>query len=320
METNLLKYLDRIAQSDPNRTAFFSDRRRITFAELRSLSRAVGTSLLPSVPAGGVTAILLDGRSMDFPAAMLGTLQAGAAYAPLDPAMPAERLALILSRMLPDCVLTDEKGRAALRAAAPGVYTAVNMEEAQTAVPDDGALATRQASITLDSPVSILYTSGSTGIPKGSIQTQQSYLAWTEATIRMYGFTEDTVFGNQSPFFYANSIIDLYPPLVLGASVYMIPAGVLAFPGRFVAALREHHVTELTMTPSSYVGLLGSGEITPGCLPDLRWGIMSGECMAWKPLQSWMAAAPEAFFWHFYGSTEAFSVAVGPVDPEHNEA
>ena len=67
----------------------------------------------------------------------------------------------------------------------------------------------------------------------------------------MYGLTEQTVLANQSPFFYANSILEIFPPVALGASVYMLPAGALTFPARLIDCLNAHCVTELCMTPSS---------------------------------------------------------------------
>ena len=60
-------------------------------------------------------------------------------------------------------------------------------------------------------PMSILYTSGSTGIPKGSIQTMLSYIMWNRATVDVYGFKEEWICANQSPFFYANFIFDVFP-------------------------------------------------------------------------------------------------------------
>ena len=76
-------------------------------------------------------------------------------------------------------------------------------------------------------------------------------------------------------------------------------------------------LTCLCMTPSSFINIVNAGVLPPGCLPDLQWSIMSGESMPWPPLKVWMEATPNADWWHYYGSTEAFSVAVGKVDNNH---
>ena len=73
------------------------------------------------------------------------------------------------------------------------------------------------------------------------------------------------------------------------------------------------------MTPSSFIGVANSGALTAGSLPALKWGIMSGEAMPWEPLKVWMEATPGADWWHFYGSTEMFSVAVGRVARDHQK-
>ena len=71
-------------------------------------------------------------------------------------------------------------------------------------------------------PMSILYTSGSTGIPKGSIQPHFSYIHWMEASIEMYGFTENMVFGNQSPLL-RQLHSGHFPPVALGAKTHLLP-------------------------------------------------------------------------------------------------
>ena len=85
-----------------------------------------------------------------------------------------------------------------------------------------------------------------------------------------------------------------------------------------ISCLKEQHVTCLCMTPSSFINIVNAGVLEPGCLPEMKWGIMSGESMPWPPLKVWMDATPNADWWHYYGSTEMFSVAVGKVAHEHD--
>ncbi|MGN1019633.1 MAG: AMP-binding protein [Aristaeellaceae bacterium] len=317
MKANMLDYLEDTVARVPDSLAFYDDQERLTYAALRESARRIGSCLANVAAPRTPVALLLDSRSIRNLPAIFGTLYAGCAYAPLDIAMPPERLRLLLKLLQPSAVLMDERGARAFGACGLEGPAAVDYADALRAAPDDARLAAIRRQASLYDPMSILYTSGSTGIPKGSIQPHFSYIHWLEATIAMYGFTEDTVFGNQSPFFYANSILDIFPPVALGAKTYLLPSGVLTFPRRMIACLNEQRISELCMTPSSFVSVVNAGVLTPGAVPALKWGIMSGESMPWLPLKAWMDATPNADWWHFYGSTEMFSVAVGRVAGHH---
>lgn len=317
MKANMLDYLEATVQRVPDRIAFYDDQESLTYAALRDSARRIGTRLAAVAAPRTPVALLLDSRSIRNIPALFGAIYAGCAYAPLDIAMPPERLKLLLELLQPSAVLMDERGAKAFMACGLDGFTTVNYEAATSTAADNANLAAIRRQASMYDPMSILYTSGSTGIPKGSIQPHFSYIHWMEATIEMYGFTEDMVFGNQSPFFYANSILDIFPPVALGAKMYLLPSGVLTFPKKMVACMNEHHINELCMTPSSFVSVANAGVLTPGAVPDLKWGIMSGESMPWLPLKAWMDATPNADWWHFYGSTEMFSVAVGKVASRH---
>ena len=314
---NMLEYLERSARRHPDRVAFHDDRDALTFSALLAAARRIGSRLAQCARPRQSVALLLDPRSIRNIPALFGVLCAGCAYAPLDIAMPQERLAELLRLLAPGAVIADEKGAAATRDILPADAALIPYDEAAAAEELPEVLAAIREQTRPEDPMSILYTSGSTGIPKGSVQTHAGYIAWTEATIPIYGLTEDTVFGNQSPFFYANSVFDIATPVALSARVYLLPAGVLTFPRRLIQCLREQRVSALCMTPSSFIGVANAGVLEPGCLPDLRWGVMSGESMPWAPLETWMRATPNAAWWHYYGSTEMFSVAVGKVGPEY---
>lgn len=321
MLSNMLEYLERTAERVPERVAFYDDREELTFAMLQEQAQRIGTALARAASGRAPVALLMDGRSIHTIPALYAVLYAGCAYAPLDISMPPERLAQLLNLLAPGAILADEKGTRALEAVEGVCAPVLSYESAVHESADPEILDSIRTRTKIYDPMSILYTSGSTGVPKGSVQTHFSYLHWTEATIEIYGFDEHVIFGNQSPFFYANSIIDIFPPVALGATVYLLPSGVLTFPGKFIECLNRHRITELTMTPSSFIGVVNAGVLEQGCLPYLRYGIMSGESMPWQPLEQWMQASANAEWYHFYGSTEMFSVAVGKVEgkPEEGE-
>ncbi len=313
MTGNILEYLENAAAKWPEDLAFADEHESLTFAMLAEEARRIGSGLIPHVKRHEPVAVVMTDRSVHCVAALLGVTYAGCPFAPLDAAMPAERLQVILDQLQPTALVCDAATRAAVdrvRLDAPVLMA----EELRAAPVDKAALEDVRRTDSVWDILSILFTSGSTGLPKSVAQSQYSHIAYTDATIDKYSFTKATVFGNQSPFFYANSIIDIYPPLKLGAPVYILPGRCLSFPKMLVEQLRDRHITELTMTPSSYVKAAQAGVLEPGCLPELEYIILSGEAAHWQTLQAWLAAAPKCGVWNFYGSTEVFSVAVWRLD------
>lgn len=307
MKQHILEYLEETAQRTPDRIAFADEHVSLTFAQLQQLSSAIGSAVAQISQPRQPVVVLMNDRSVQCVAALLGVTYAGCCYVPLDVSQPLERLKLIAQNLQPALVVHDARGE---QAAAAFDCPALSFDQAAAQPVNQQKLAELRAQSTTDDPMAIMYTSGSTGIPKGVVQSMRSHILYTDATIEKYGFTADDIFGNQSPFFYANCIIDIFPTLALGAKTVILPGKALAFPKVLIQLLNEYQVTELTMTPSSYVKVAASGALTQGCLPHLEYIVLSGEAAHWETLEKWLSAAPNGGVWNFYGSTELYPVAV----------
>ena len=319
MYENVLEYLENAATSWPDRVAFEDEKEAMTYAQLQDAAQRIGTGIAAHAALRQPVAVVMTDRSVRCVAGMLGVVYAGCPYSPLDAAMPTERLQVILEQLQPGAILCDESTRASVVKAQWPCPVLTYEQLVQTEI-DAVKLAYILAHVSTWDVLSILFTSGSTGVPKGVAQSHRSYIAYTDTNTERFGFTRDDVYANQSPFFYANSITDIYPPIKFGAKVYIMPTRCLSFPKMMIETLRDRQVTVLCMTPSSYVKAAASGAMTEGCLPDLKYIVLSGEAAHWQTLAVWLSAAPCAKVWNFYGSTELLGVAVKRLERTYSDA
>ncbi|MBQ9030192.1 MAG: AMP-binding protein [Parasporobacterium sp.] len=317
--TNVLEYLEGSAKRFPDKIAFADEKETLTFSQLRDEAMGIGSALKQFDLHKDPVVILMDARHVPNLKATMGILYAGCFYIPLDPASPAERLQIIFEKLEPALVICDEKAQAA-KEALGGTYRFVDYETLTDTAIDEDYLESVRAESNFFDRLFIMYTSGSTGVPKGVVHTHGQMIDYTEFTYRRYPFDEHTVFGNQSPFFYANCLLDIYPPLAVGATVYVLSASLLSFPKKMVEELQANKITELCMTPSSFNAIAEAGVLEPGCLPDLEFILPSGETINGKVMKQWESAAPKAGrFWNFYGSTELLSASLYKVDRDYGD-
>ena len=312
MTQHLFSLLKQTAERVPERISYAQTNQQMNYAQLCERAEAVGSLITQNAPPRSAVAIIVDARSVQCICIMMGVLAAGCFYAPLDPNLPEERLGLIMKNLQPALIIADHNSLVKAAHAYPKARCVDATEALQMSVNKE-LLYARCEAIKPDDLSMILYTSGSTGIPKGVAHTHQGMVIWTKTTIQRYSFTQDTAFANISPFYYANSLLELFVPMMLGAKVVMIPPSCLTFPKQLINDLQQMGVTELCMTPSSFVVVANSGVLTSGLLPELSMFIMSGEVMPKTQLKLWMEAAPNAVAMNFYGSTETLSVAVDSV-------
>ena len=238
---------------------------------------------------------------------MLGTLAAGGFYTVLDTAQPPERVRRITDQLAPVLLVTDEEHRAA--AEALGLDCPLLLWESACTEEPDPYLLRRLRQDALDVDLAyVLFTSGSTGAPKGVAVQHRAVLAYSAWAAETFGIDETTVFGNQTPFYFSMSVTDLYTALRTGAQLQVLPKRLFSFPVQLLDYLTTHGVNTLYWVPSALGGVVRWKALDYTALPPLRTILFAGETMPTPYLNYWRAHYPAALFANLFGPTETTDI------------
>ena len=243
--TNILEYLENTPH--PTKTAFTGDTSSLTFGALSALSRAIG-SYLCSQNIHKQPIPVFMGKSPEMIAAFFGVVYSGNYYVPLDVDMPAPRIRLILEKIAshtgqgdmpktaPPLIICDDAWETTL---GEWGYKTCRFTDIITFPINDAALAAVRQTATDVDPVYVVFTSGSTGVPKGVVASHRAVIDYVDNLCPVLNVSENTVFGNQSPLYLDACLKELFPTLKYGASTFLIPKSLFMFPIKLVEYIRE---------------------------------------------------------------------------------
>jgi amino acid adenylation domain-containing protein len=240
-------------------------------------------------------------RSLAMVVGLLGILKAGAAYVPLDPTYPRERLAFMLEDARPPVVLTH--GHLVPELSADGAQmVCLDTQWPTIARYSDANPAGR---VTADNVAYVLYTSGSTGKPKGVLGVHRAVLNTLAWMWQAYPFASYEVCCQKTPISFGDSIQELLGPLLQGIRMVLIPDGILKDLPRFVQTLDIHSVTRLILVPSLLRALLDTYSDLQDRLPNLQLWISGGEALSRDLWQRFRERLPHSRLINLYGASEA---------------
>ncbi|MFB9443152.1 amino acid adenylation domain-containing protein, partial [Dactylosporangium vinaceum] len=283
----------------------------LTYAELdRRSDRVAGHLRRLGIGPESVVGVLMH-RSADVVVALLGIVKAGAAYLPLDPQYPADRIAFMLADAQAALVLMSAPLADRLSAS---VVPALALEDLPTDAPVEPGPAPRP---TPDHPAYVIYTSGSTGRPKGVVVTHRSVLNLFAAAQPTFHLTErDTLSWFHSAAFDF-SVWEIWGALLHGGRVVVVPFDVSRNPQACWDLLDRAGVTVLSQTPSAFYALADAAtQARPDTGDRLRAVVFGGEALNPARLQRWHAQRPGPALVNMYGITETtVHVTAWPVRP-----
>ncbi|MEP9324372.1 non-ribosomal peptide synthetase [Paraburkholderia phymatum] len=278
-------------------------RTRLTYRELDDRANRVAAALLNAgVKADSVVALYVE-RSIEMVVALFGVLKAGAAYLPVDPDYPAERVAYLLDDARPAVILTQSSLHAR-------VVDSIGDTDAQVWRVDEldaGSVPDSSVDVHPDQLAYLIYTSGSTGRPKGAGNTHRALanrIAWMQGAYRL---TPRDVVLHKTPFGFDVSVWEFVWPLSAGATLAIAAPGDHRDPARLAAAIDAYGVTTLHFVPSmlgAFLGYLRDFGAAAQCAGITRI-VASGEALSPELVARARALLPQAQLHNLYGPTEA---------------
>lgn len=306
MRRNILEYLEEAALRWPGRVAVASREENMTFGELRGAARNIGSFLLARGHGRQSVAVLME-RSPRALAAFLGVAYAGGCFAVLDTGMPEERLKGILDTLKPGAILCEENSREKAEGIAQGcpVYTYGPASSA----PGDAEALEQALERALDTdPMYVVFTSGSTGVPKGVVGCHRAVIDYIENLCAVLPFDAETVFGSQSPLYFDAWFKEFFPALKLGARMELLPRELFCAPVRLVEYLNERKINTLCWVAPALTLVSYPGTFVRVKPEFLRCVAFASEPLPPGELRRWREAAPEARFFNLYGPTETTGI------------
>lgn len=271
------------AKNRPDAIALIFEDQTLTYDELNRRANRLANRLI-SMKVGPEQLVgLCMNRSLDMVIGILAIIKTGAGYLPLDPTLPADRRSFILEDSA-TTIIVAESGLAANLASDGKIIVEID-DEAKNQEFSDG---NPEVTVDLDSLIYVMYTSGTTGRPKGVQITHRNVARLFLNTQQWYRFDENDVWTLFHSFAFDVSVWELWGALLHGGRIVVVPYLVSRSPGDFVDLVRAHNVTILNQSPSAFKLFVPEEGRRP--LPEietLRLIIFAGEALDLQSLRPW---------------------------------
>ncbi len=314
-DRTLHRLFERQCETTPDRIAAVHEGALISYRALNARANQVARRLRDAGVGSGARVAILHRRTIDFLIGILATFKAGAAYVPIDPAYPSDRIGHMLDHSRSSAVISESSAiRDGLIGAREGILCTDAVPEGggpqsvEIYGPKDCVGLSEENLRGLDdagTPAYMIYTSGSTGTPKGVVIPHRGAVNHLYAELEALNFSTNCAFLQSASCCFDISVWQFLAPLMIGGRTVII-SDMDLIPERLFTVLRDQRITHVELVPLVLQALLdhisgGEGAI----LPDLEWMMVTGEALPPALVDAWLRVFPGIPMANAYGPTEA---------------
>lgn len=302
MQISVIEYLEKTVKQYPDKVAVQDSEMKISFSELWKNSQLIADSIARSCEASNNNPIgVYIPKGCKMIEVFAGINMSGNFYVPLDTKSPESRVGSILNTLQSRIVITDRLHECQLRKFYENDVLVVEnvLENCNSEIVDN-----RWGGQIDTDPVYSIFTSGSTGKPKGVVVSHRGVIDYIDWAVSTFNITADTIIGNQAPFYFDNSTLDIYLMYATGAMLNIIPENCFVFPAKLIDYLNDNRITFVFWVPFVLVNVANLNILESKKPRYLRDVFFAGEVMPNKHLNYWRRNLPDCRYVNLYGPTE----------------